>query len=93
MNRRVAPEHFFTATVPGDRERAYVDDQQLLVAEFDRQRGTDDRSVAPGVSVADRFDYRMLGHRERQLVPYEFHQQHDGGAGRPGGQPGRPGHR
>ena len=34
----------------------------------------------------------MLGHRERHLVPYELDHEHDGGAGWPDWQPGRPGH-
>lgn len=92
VNRRLAPEHFFPSIVSGDRERANADDQQLLVTEFDRECGTNDGSVAPGVSVADRFDYRMLGRCERHFVPYELDLERDGGAGWPEWQPGCPGH-
>lgn len=90
--RRLASEHLLPSTVLGNRECTHADDQQLLITEFDRQRGTDDRSIASGISVADRFDYRMFGHREWHFVPYELDHEHNGSTGRPNRQPGRPGH-
>lgn len=91
-NRRLASEYLLSSTVLGNRECAHANDQQLLITEFDRQRGTDDRSIASGISVADRFDYRMFGHCEWHLVPYELDYEHNGSTRRPNWQPDRPGH-
>lgn len=91
LDRRTPSERILAATVSGDRKRADVDDQQFLVAEFDGERGADHGCIAAGISIADRFDYRMLGHRERNLVPHELDHEHDGGTGWPDWQPSCPG--